>query len=69
MRGVGGFYFYRFEHDELRKEQRLGRHALDGDDIKWIMSAENRKVACMDLLAKNNQLGLLDQLKHWWSGN
>jgi hypothetical protein len=31
MRGVGGFYFYRFEHDELRKEQRLGRHALDGD--------------------------------------
>ena len=69
MYARGDFIFYLFEGDALRKEKRLGKQSLDGDDIKWIMSAENRKEACLKLLDKANKLSLIDKLRRRWNGN
>ena len=61
---IWGLYIY--ENDSLSKEQTFGHSMLDSHDLNWIMSAKNRKQACLDLLEKKGHLSFLDQGLQWW---
>jgi hypothetical protein len=55
------------EKESLFK-QKTAPHLLQDYDLKWLVSTENRKRACMDLLARKGKLGVLDSVSRWLNG-
>jgi hypothetical protein len=53
--------------DEALFKQRTAPHLLQQYDVKWLTNVENRKKACMALLARKEKLGLWDRISHWWN--
>ena len=49
-------------------KQKTAPHLLKDSDVKWLANVENRKKACMDLLARKGELGVLDSVSRWWNG-
>jgi hypothetical protein len=53
--------------EEAMFKQRTAPHLLQQGDLKWLANLENRKKACMDLLATKGKLGLWDSVSRWWN--
>jgi hypothetical protein len=57
----------RCERESLFK-QRTAPHLLQDYDVKWLSNVDTRKKACMDLLTRKGNLGVLNSISRWLSG-
>jgi hypothetical protein len=48
-------------------KQRTAPHLLVQSDIKWLSNVDNRRTACIDLLAEKGKLSMWDTISRWWT--